>query len=766
MNYVTYEFSYDSYLPNAESVYRVDYFESQANEVVVKSARTHTGLSTFLQENMPEAEHVAKMYNENCLLFNQKAKGYQKGAWVDSSFLNVFELKLLSGNREKALSAPNMMAISQSLAKVYFGEADPIGKSIYLNEHIPFVITAVFADLPDNTAVKFDFLISWSTLEEILYDGPQRGDFRNPWVFTYVKLNSNVKDMAKVEAQLEKIAADNVPDLREKNLKGFYKLRPVREIHFAKGMTGEPIPGRDKAILYALICVAFFILVAAWINYINLSLAQAFQRAEEIMVRKVYGAKVSHIINQFIVEALIISLVTALAGLGLYFLFVNWLSGYLSATFYITQGMNYRWLWYLILIIALSVASAIFPARLIARYNPAFILKRQYRLRESKSLIKNGLVVFQMLLSIFTIGCTIIANMQINYMQSFDVGFNTSHTISLVGPASKNTDSLRYQRFLAFRDEILKSSAFVAGTASMNIPGEELRFHDESIRLVGSQNDKKRTFWTSNTDDGYLKTFGLKLLAGRNINENDKHDRNCMINATAAKALGFQNPEDAVNAQFLNRHNKKRTIVGVIQDFHHESLRKNVEPVVFYFDHPFEFGYYTFKTGSANRASTLKHLERVWKKHYPDDPFVYYFMDSFFNKQYQEDVVFSKLLKLFSIMSIIVASLGLLGLASLTVVKRTKEIGIRKVVGASVPRILMLLSKEYIQLVLISFAIILPVFYYAATQWLQIFSYRITLEWWMFILPGTIVLVIACLVVSGQALKAAITNPVRSLRTE
>ncbi len=764
MNYVDYEFSYDDYLPEVENIYRIDYYEFQGNEPVIKNARTHTGLSSFLKENIPEVKYVAKAYNENCLLFNDKAKGHQKGVWADSTFFNVFEVNLLEGERNKALVAPYSMAISKSLANVYFGKENPIGKRINFNEHIPFTVTAVFDDVPDNAAVKFNFVISWSTLELLLWAGPKKGDFTSPWTYTYVKLQPQT-DVNKLNASLEKIATDNVVSLRQKNLKGKYSLRPLKEIHFTKGMAGEQEPGRSKALLYALICVAIFILIAAWINYLNLSLAQTFQRAEEIMVRKVYGASIATISSQFIMEALIINTVALLAGIGTYFFFVQILSGYLSASFYKSQELNLNSIGYFACITLVTIVAAIFPARMVARYKPAFILKRQYNVGSNKNLLRNGLVVFQLLLAIFTIGCTIIANRQITFMQSFDLGFNTSQTISLMGPASRNIDSLRYQRFLAFRNELLANNNFLAGTASMNIPGEELRYHDESIRLSGSNNEKKQTFWISTTDDGYLKTFSLKLLAGRNIEEKDK-GKNCLINLSAAKAFGFKTAVQAINAEFVTSDNKKIRVAGVIQDYHQESLKKKVEPVLFYFGHPYEFGYYTFRVNSANREAALNFMQQAWKKHYPDDPFSFYFMDNFFARQYEDDELFGKLLTLFSAMAVIVASLGLLGLASLTVLKRTKEIGVRKVVGASVLRILLLLSKDYIRLVLIAFLIVLPIFYYAIDEWLKVFSYRIELQFWMFIMPGIIVTTIAWCIISLQSLKAARTNPVKSLRTE
>ncbi|MDB5013140.1 MAG: transporter permease, partial [Daejeonella sp.] len=428
ISYVTYEFSYDTYLSDSKQIYRVDYYEYQHGETVLKNSRSHTGLSTYLKQNFPEVNYVAKAYNEECLLFNDRAKAHQKGIWVDSTFLNVFKVKLLEGSRDKALTAPFSMAISKSLANTYFGKQSPIGKVLYFNEHVPFMISAVFEDVPANSSVKFNFLVSMTTLFKLVPDMKPEGDFGGPWVFTYVVLNKNVTDVTKLNASLKTIANENISSLKQRNLTGEYRLRPVSEIHFSQDMTGELEPGKTKVLLHALISVAIFILLAAWINYINLSMAQSFQRAEEIMVRKVYGASVFNISSQFLAEAAIISVVAAFSGFTFYRLLVNFLSVYLSADFAQTQQYHSNSIWFVLAIIIITMLSAMFPAKVIAKYNPAFILKKQYNNGSNKNLLRNGLVIFQLFLSIFTIGCTIVAYKQINYMRHFDTGFDEGQT--------------------------------------------------------------------------------------------------------------------------------------------------------------------------------------------------------------------------------------------------------------------------------------------------------------------------------------------------
>lgn len=763
VSYVQYEFSYDTWFPNHRNVYRIEYSEKQNNDYILKTSRSHSALSTVAGKQVSEIQYITKAYYEECLLFNDRAKEHLNCLWVDSSFLNVFDLPLIRGDRNKALVAPFSVAISKSVAHTFFGNEDPIGKTVYFNEHVPLNVSAVYEDIPSNATLQHKFLISFTTLDKMLnWNG--YGDFGGPWAFTFVSLypQSNIN---AVNSKLGKIASDNISSLRTRHLTGSYSTRPITDTHFATGLTGDIEPVRNKTLLYALLSVAIFILIAAWVNYINLSLAQSFQRADEIVVRKVYGAGLSHITQQFMTEAFLISIITSVIGFSIYFLLQSFLSHYIATNFASTGSFVLTLLMCIPVIMLCTALIAIYPARVIAKYKPAFILKRQYNNGTNKNILQKSLVTFQLCLSVFTIGYTIIAFKQINYMRHFDVGFNADQTISLRGPASRNMDSVRYQHFVAFRNDVLSNSAFSSGTASMNIPGQELRFHDEGIRLQGGNNEKKQSYWISQIDDGYIGTFGLKLLAGRNIEERDRNN-GCIVNESAAKALGFATPQQAINANLLSGKDKPMQIVGVMQDYHQESLRKKVEPVIFKFEHPYEFGYYTFRTKTASRGDALNYLQDVYKKHFPNDPFVFYFMDNFFAKQYESDVIFGKLLALFSIMSIVVASLGLFGLASLNVQLRTKEIGIRKVVGASVSSILLLLSKDYIKLTVIGFIIASPILYYINNQWLSLFSYHITLHWWMFVLPGLIVLLIAWGIVCIQSLKAANVNPVRTLRSE
>jgi putative ABC transport system permease protein len=769
-SYVQYHFSFDKFYEASDRIYRIDYYEYQEGQPVLQTSRTHDRTAFVVHDYVPEIEAVARAYNEKAYVWTEDVKLVdQDMLFADSSFLKVFKLNILSGS-EKSLEAPLSVMISQSQAKVYFGSENPMGKTLFFNERLPFVVTGVFEDIPAQSSIDFDFLLSWSTMP---YYGwiTRDGEFTAPWTFTFVKLKTSDADIAAINKRLEALATDHITTLKNRGHTGKYALRPYEGLHMTSSLAGEIKPGINPTLLYALISVGAFILIAAWINYVNLSLARSLDRADEIGVRKVFGASRLVIGGQFLIEAFIVSVMTF--GLG-YILFALFTGPFRESVFGSTDLLpsNIPDLpWYFLGFVAITALVSFYPAHFISRFKPALILKNKFGGGKGQAnLLHQTLMIFQLFVAVTILSVSIIAGSQISFIRTFDSGFNSDQTIALRAPASTNSDSLRYVRYSAFRNEVLRHSAFHSGTSTMNIPGQEIRFHDEGIHAVGSSNLKKQSFWVMWVDEGYQDTYGMELVGGRNFHLNESRGNKCMINETAARDLGYDNPADAVNTDILisgiiGSKLNRMTIIGVWKDYHHESVHKPVNPIVFYHFHPFEYGYYSFNV-AAGQKTFLADLEGIWKKHYPNDQFIYYFMDRFFAEQYKSDELFGKLLNIFSVIAVTVAALGLFGIATLAMVKRSKEIGIRKVLGASVPGILMLLSKRYIQVILISCVFAFPLSYYLMTLWLQNFSYKITIAWWMIILPGVIVLIATLLTISIQSVRVAVANPVDSIRDQ
>jgi putative ABC transport system permease protein len=762
--YVKYQFSFDKFYENGDRIFRVDYYEYQGGQPVIQTARTHDRAALLLHEYAPEVEAVARIYHEKAYVFTEDVKIVdQDMLFADSSFFKVFDVKILSGSSEKALIAPHSVMVSKSQAEAYFGKQDPLGKILYFNERLVFTVTGVFEDIPETSSIDFDFLLSWSTIPFNGW-GTKDGTFNNPSVFTFVKLREKVTNIEAVNVALEKMAMQHITSLEKRGHTGKYALRPYQELHTANSLSGELKPGINVTVMYALVSLAVFILVAGWINYVNLSLARAIERAEEIGVRKVFGASRIIISGQFLLEAFILAVVTFFTGYGLYALFTGPLSSTIfSQVTFLALDLP-TWGMYFATFVAATTIIAFYPAYFISRYKPALIMKNRVGGKGGVSILHQGLIIFQLFLAIGIVGITLVAGRQIQYMKNFDSGFNASQTITVRGPASTNSDSLRFTRFTSFRAEVLQHPAFVSGAASMNIPGEEIRYHDEGVHAVGTSNEKKQSFWIMWIDEGYQETFGMKLMGGRNFNQKE-FGTTCMINETAARALGYADPLDAVNTSIITSDQKTYMVIGVWKDYHHESVRKPVNPVLFFYRHPHEYGYYSFQVQSRE-GNYLEVLQRVFRKHYPNDQFIYYFVNSFFEQQYRADELFGKLLRIFSVISMAVAALGLFGMASLSMVKRMREIGIRKVLGATVVNILVMLSKSYIKLIIISCVFAFPLAYFVTYQWLQGFVYKIQVSWWMVIVPGIIVLAATLLTISGQAIRAALSNPAKTLRDQ
>lgn len=764
VSYVTYQFSFDKFYPGSDKIYRINYTEYNEGQPIIETSRSHSRTALLLHEYVPQAEAVCRLYHEKAYVWNEELKLVdQNMMFADSSFFKVFDVKLIEGDRSKALEAPLSVVISRSQAEAYFPGQDPMGKTLFLNERLPFIVTGVFEDIPGNTSLDYDFLCSWAT---IWYYGwsSRDGDFWNPGVFTFIKLKDQA-NVAMARTSLNKLANDHIQNLKLKGHTGKYELQALTDLHTSKELSGEIKPGISKTLLFSLLSLAIFILIAAWINYVNLSVARLIERADEIGVRKVFGATRLAISGQFFLEAIMLSALTFLIGFLLYLYVGRSASEWLSINITIGEMGAGRLTLYMFAFVAGTTLIAFYPAFFVSRYKPVLILKNKLGGGKGRSnILYQSLMVFQLFLSIAVVGITLIAGRQISYMRSFDSGFNARQAIALRGPATTNSDSLRYSRYSAFRKEVLQYPEFKSGTSSCNVPGEEIRYHDENIHAVGSNNDKKQSFKVLWIDEGFQETFGLTLIGGRNFHEKE-FGNTCLLNESAALALGYKQATDAINTDIINNSNEKLTVIGVLKDYHHRSLRNMVEPVIFVDKHPIEYGYYSFSV-QTREGKFLNTLKEIWSKHYPNDQFVYYFMDHFFEEQYNQDQLFSKLLNIFSVISIIVASLGLFGMASISIAKRTKEIAVRKVLGATTANLLMMLSTTYVKMILIGCALAFPAAYYLTAQWLKEFSYRIDVKWWMILLPGIIVLITTLMTIGGQAIRAAVANPAEKLRDQ
>jgi len=528
---------------------------------------------------------------------------------------------------------------------------------------------------------------------------------------------------------------------------------------------GEPAPNGDGKTTYLLLGIAFFIVVIAWVNYINLATARAINRAKEVGIRKTVGSQRKHLVIQFLSESALLNFLALVLALVIVIIAIpgfNRLSGQnLSFSLFSTTSF---WLGLIGLFLIGVFFSGLYPAFVLSGFKPIDVLKGKLIATTKGTLLRKGLVVFQFTASLFLLIGTLAVYQQIQYMRKQSLGINIDQTL-VVKPPAVVTDSTYLQNMSAFKDALNQQTGIKGVTISTSIPGEPVDFNAGGIKLVGTDESTQKQYRVIEMDHDYMKQYGIKLIAGRYFSKDFGTDDSAVIfNERGFEQLGLNKPEDAVGKR-IDFWGRRYTIVGVTENFHQQSLREPFEPLIFRLD-PDVRGYLSVKTPASNASETIALVKNNWDKFFPGNTIEYFFLDDHFDQQYKADQRFGQVFGLFTLLAILVACLGLFGLASFTTLQRTKEIGIRKVLGASITGILKLLYQEFAILLIISFVIAVPLAWLTISNWLQGYPFRIGIQWTYFMIPFAAILVIALLTVSFQSIKAAIANPVKSLRTE
>ena len=783
--YVRFEKSYESFIPGNEDIYRVSLEAYDKNELIMATAENYPGVGPALKTELPEVVTYARLYNmgykNNVIITNENAQPdpiafrQRRFLYADSTFLPMMGYKMVKGNAAQALVEPFTAVISDNYARMYFGKEDPIGKTLRLRDD-DFVdelvkVTGVFKELPSNTHLKFDVLFSYNTLYP-------RGDwavqrYRLGWrrkdMYTFVQLKPGT-DAKKTEAKLPAIVAKYKPELKETTQKQVLHLQPLKDIHLNSDLTEEPETNGNARTVFFLGLIGVFVLIIAWINYVNLSTARALERAREVGVRKVIGAVRPQLINQFLVEAALVNLLSVLIAWGLAFLFLssfNRLSGLELDPSYLARP------WFIGLLVSLwivgSLLSGFYPAIVLSSFKPIVVLKGKLKNNARGILLRKGLVVTQFIASIALIAGTFIVYRQLKYITSKDMGMNISQVLVVERPGIADTSRSVFNANIdVFRNELKKNPNIQAVSASFTIPGKQREYKVVLKRYGAAASDSAIVRFNS-LDYDFLDVFKMKVIAGRKFSPDfpNDPDTSIIITETAAKLLGFKKPEDAIGQTCTIQQfgNWSPIIVGVVNDYHQVSLKKPLDPSMFNCS-LYGAEYYSMRVNTADLPRTIDHVKKSWATAFRGNPFEYFFLDEYFDKQYANERKFEKLFISFAVLAIIIGCLGLFGLSAYTATQRIKEIGIRKVLGASVPDITKMLSKDFLKLIVIAIVIASPLAWWAMSKWLEDFAYRVNISWWIFLAAGALALAIAMLTVIFQAIKAAIANPVKSLRTE
>ena len=769
LQYVAFELSYDKFNANRDRIYRVQQDRYNDGKLSTQWAGGAYAVGNSFKAAFDEIEAYVKVLKRRAIVVNaigNEQLKIEKVYFASQDFFHLFSYPLLNGNPKTALTEPNTVVLTETIARKLFGTANPVGKTIQANREQLLRVTGVMKDFPANSHLQADIVVSYTTFVKNM--GPDNNP-ETAWQWdgclTYLLLRPGTDPRvleAKFPAVVDKFAGEEHKRYRSAAI---YLLQPLRDIHLYSHLMEEVEPNGDGNAVYLLLAIAFFIVVIAWVNYINLATARAINRAKEVGVRKAVGSLRGQLIKQFMFES---ALLNALAvGLALVIVVVvlplfNNLSG-LTLTLWLLAEPQF-WLPLLGLFIVGAFFSGLYPAFVLSAFKPVVVLKGRMVNTQQGILLRKGLVVFQFAASLFLLVGTLTVFRQIQFMRAQTLGLSIDQTLVINPPIVKN-DSTFLSQMTAFKQELLRVPAIRSISASSTIPGQPVDWNAGGIRLLGTDESKGTQYRVIGVDYDYLKTYGLKLIAGRDFsNEFGTDNKAVVFNKMGIRQLGFDKPEQAIGKQ-IDFWGNTMTIVGVVDNFHQQSLREAYEPLILQLI-PDLRGYFSVKLSPDQLGATLSTLQQNWNQFFPGNPFEYFFLNEHFNDQYRADQRFGQIFGFFTALAILVACLGLFGLASFTTMQRTKEIGIRKVLGASVGEILQLLYREFAVLVLVAFVVAMPLAWYAAHSWLQGYAFRTDLQWWFFAVPFGVVLVIALLTVSFQSVKAALMNPVKSLRTE
>jgi putative ABC transport system permease protein len=761
--FVLHEFSYDDFHTKKERIFRLQQDRYDKGELSTQWASGAAGIGPDLKTHFPEVEHYVRLYHSNALLSTTDVFFKEEAVYFASEdFFKIFSTRLISGTDSTVLKNPFTIVLSKSLAKKYFGNDDPVGKILKHNGKREYQVTGVFEDLPVNTHMKVEALMSFESLKKLWNDPVMSWQWDG--FMTYILLNEKADAKmfeAKLPAFVQKQAGE---ELKKYNAGMAFHLQPLTNIHLDSNFMFEFKPNGNRQSAYFLSIVAVLILVIAWINYVNLSTAKSIERAREVGVRKVMGSFRAQLIQQFLFESLILNIAAILIAITLVVILTPWFSQLTGRELdYLLFKQSMFWVWMGVLIVGGAFVSGLYPAFVLSGYKPVEVLKGRFKNTGQGVFFRKGMVITQFVASITLIVGTFTVYRQIRFMREQELGIKLEQTLILNSP--NVVDSTYQQKFQVFKEEIKQYPEVVAVSASTTVPGRQPEWNAGGIRRLSQREEDSKQYRVIMMDHDFIGSYGLEVLMGRGFSgETQEEYKNVLLNEAACSQMGFAKIEDAINDQVFFWGDTFK-IVGVLKNYHQESLKKAYEPLIFRYNSA-PGGYYSIKFNTANVKESMIKFEEHWKSLFPGNPFISFFLDDHYNQQYQSDHQFGKVFGIFSGLAICIACLGLFGLSSLTAIQRTKEIGVRKVLGASVSSILTLVSKDYILLMLVAIAVATPLAIWVMNAWLQDFAYRIELSWWIFAIPSLLVIFVALLTVSIHTLKAARTNPTKSLRYE
>jgi putative ABC transport system permease protein len=792
LQYVRFELSYDTFHKDAENIYRVATKVTLQDEIINHETNTYEGISKALTDEFSDvdaATTIRRIRSDNTFVRYQTNEDLFapieefKAIGGDSNFFDVFSFPLLRGDRTSALSKPLSALVTETFENRYFN-GDAVGKMLETDdgeETTQYKITGILKDIPANSHVKYDILFHTPDRRETFWNG--KIGFWDWGGQTYVRLN-NPSRAKGLEAGLNKLARSRNGLKNNKDDYGqisTFELQPLLSIHLYSHLLYELEINGSHIVVYSLFVLAAIILILAWVNYVNLSTAISEEKVKAIGIRKVVGASRLGLVIQVLTESALFNLLSVVLALLSVHLLLPAFSDFAGIPLD-HQALYNGWLLPILLLFILgsTLVAGIYPAIVVSSFSTLRALKAVIATRNNFSLRK-GLVVFQFAAATSLVIGTGVAYRQLSFMQSAALGIDIDNVIIVKAmnfdkekwsdaDGGYVVDSAYQHRAQAFKDALRQRSLVSDATSLSHIPGEAPNWGTE-FQAKSVDAEKAYRLLAIGIDYDFISTLGVKLLAGRNFSPDFPSDRGnegrraVLINEAASKLLGFRTPDEAVQKHISTYWGADYEIIGVVNSFHQLSLKENLEPMYFILQ-PRALFYYAINVKGENAQEAIAQIKHSWIRYFPDVPFNYFFLDERFNNQYHAEHRFSVMMLLFSGLAIFIACLGLVGLTSYAVVQRSKEIGIRKVLGATVSNVIALFTNDFVKLILIATVVAVPLVYVGATRWLESYAFKVSLAWWMFIVPTVAIVAIAVITVALQTVRVALKNPVESLKCE
>lgn len=762
--YIQDERSYDKYHTQVDRIYRVIHTWKDKGKPDRNEVWGIAPIGPALKAAFPEIEKISEFSGQTSLSLRYKDKTFQedRAFFADSNVFNTFSWKAIAGNLHMALKEPYTAVLTESTARKYFGTENPIGKTLdggvaAGRAHAGlYKVTAVIADIPHNSHFTFDVLLSMETFKKALPDIFTSWDYVDFYTYVLVDPTFNLEQFnKKTSAFIKQLPTSEVDNYS-------FHLEPLADAYL--NSTADRQPGTTGSLqnLYIFAIIGVFILVIACVNFMNLATSRSMERAKEVGVRKAIGASYRNLVTQFMGESLALVAIAAILSILLVICLLPFMGAFSGKEFTLAALFTPTNIGIFTAIVSITaVLAASYPAFVMASFKPTEVLKGTFKAGLGGKLLRRGLVVFQFGLSIGLIAGTGIVFSQLYHLQHQDLGFQPEKTVVI----DFNFDEQVHKNMESLKTIFLNDPDVLAAAAARSMPGT---FFPNAGTMIETSNGAMLNYTPAlfEVDFDYIPNLGIQIVAGRSYSRDFPADSNhaLVINEAAAKLWGYNNPEDIIGKKYA-QWGKEGKVIGVVKDFNFLSLHHKIEPLCLRFE-PSSSRFFILKLKNSHTANTLTRLEKIWSEKVTNIPFNYSFLDNNFAKQYEADYRFQRIFTTFSGLALFIACLGLLGLITYTAQQRTKEIGIRKVLGASIMGIIQLLALDFMRLVLIAICLATPIAYWAMDMWLHNFAYHIAMQWWIFALAGIGALLIAMVTISFQALKAAKANPVTSLRNE